>query len=248
MEKEMPSIEPLMWDTACFQVKIGNVEIPRCQAVTLSFIKQLEENAIKQSYRLLYLRLANDRSIDPRIQSSFQGRLLDADKKINYTKTLQPANRFPGTAGPIKSYNRSFVADELYTLAFESGHYSRFRQDPHFLPGKFEKMYRLWIERSVNGEIADEVLIFEEKGIVRGMLTYRVRSDRGQIGLLAVSSHSRQQGVGSLLIDEFERRMREKGIRTVEVDTQGRNRGACYFYEKQGFAVNKSTNIYHLWL
>lgn len=248
MEKEIPSIEPLMWDTACFQVKIGNVEISPCQAVTLSFIKQLEENAIKQSYRLLYLRLTDGRSIDPEIQLFFQGRLFHADKKINYTKNFRLADRFPRTAEQVKSYNNSFVTNELYTLAFESGHYSRFRQDPHFLPGKFEKMYRLWIERSVSGEIADDVLILEEKGVVRGMLTYRVRADRGQIGLLAVSPHIRQKGMGSLLVCEFERRMREKGIRTVEVDTQGMNRGACYFYEKQGFTVNKSINIYHLWL
>lgn len=251
--KEIPAIEPLAWDSACFEFKTGRVCLPPRLAVSCGLVRRLEENAAAQNYRLLYIWLAEGEQISSTVSASFQERLVHADEKINYVKTLRPSVAIPSTrptccTNPVKSYPALIPSDELYELAFESGQYSRFRQDSHFPPGIFEKLYRRWIERSVGREIADEVIIVEEKGRVEGMLTYQTTSASGRIGLIAVSPRARHKGVGSLLMREFEARMAQKGIQVVEVATQGKNIQACRFYEKQGFYLHTSINIYHLWL
>lgn len=250
--KEIPIIRLQAWDTAFFQFKTGYVQIPPQQAVASDLILRLEENAAAHNYRLLYIWLAEGERIAPAVLESLSDRLIHADEKINYVKTLWPGVALSVVESdcsyPIKSYAPLTPSAELYELAFESGHYSRFKQDRRFPSGIFENLYRCWIERSVNREIAEDVLVFEEKGRVEGMLTYQITPQSGRIGLIAVSPEVRHKGVASLLMREFETRMKQKGIQTVEVATQGKNFPACRFYEKQGFHVHTSINIYHLWL
>ncbi|MBQ7448876.1 MAG: hypothetical protein IJS73_03610 [Paludibacteraceae bacterium] len=39
-----------------------------------------------------------------------------------------------------------------------------------------------------------------------------------------------------------------KGVTTLEVPTQKNNANTCCWYEKNGFAVQSATPIYHWWL
>lgn len=249
-QKEIPVIEPLSWDSLCFQFKTGYVQMPSQQAITPELMLRVKENAAEQDYRLVYIWLAEGEQIDWPVWEFFPEWLIHADEKIKYTRTLLSSVTNPSVACPdqIKSYRESLPTAELYELAFQSGQYSRFKQDRHFPRGIFENLYSHWIERSVGREIADDVIIFEEKGRIEGMLTYQTTQTDGKIGLIAVSPQARHKGIGSLLMRECEARLAQKGIRTLEVATQRKNILACRFYEKQGFRIQSSINIYHLWL
>src|SRR5574340_446807 len=63
-----------------------------------------------------------------------------------------------------------------------------------------------------------------EYGGVEGMLTD-----------LYVTKRYRERGVGSLALYEIEDYCRERGIRTIELQVQHRNRSAETFYRKAGF-------------
>jgi ribosomal protein S18 acetylase RimI-like enzyme len=75
--------------------------------------------------------------------------------------------------------------------------------------------------------IADEIIV----GTVIGGFDGR----RGLIYHLAVDTNYREHGIGSLLMDEVERRLREKGcIKTYLLVTR-ENESAMRFYEKRGW-------------
>lgn len=245
---EFPIIEPAVWDTACFRFQIGAVFFPLQFAVTYGWIRWLEKKACEQHYKLLYLWLPESEAIPEPVIQQLSGRLLHTDRKTIYTKLLPLSVSPSDSAGIIQSFRADRPTSDLYTLAFASGQYSRFKWDNRFPPGTFEKLYQNWIERSVSREIADDVLVYSDKNTIQGMLTYRISGSKGSIGLIAVADSCKHQGIGSQLMREFEYRMVQKKITEVEVVTQGSNRPACQFYEKQNFHVHRSINIYHLWL
>ena len=50
----------------------------------------------------------------------------------------------------IKEYTDMETNDELDGLAIQSGIYSRYKVDPNIAAEHFEKLYKLWILKSVN--------------------------------------------------------------------------------------------------
>jgi ribosomal protein S18 acetylase RimI-like enzyme len=67
---------------------------------------------------------------------------------------------------------------------------------------------------------------------------------RGLVYHLAVDAGHREQGIGSLLMDEIERRLSEKGcIRSYLLVTK-ENESAMHFYEKRGWQNMDSVQVY----
>ena len=59
----------------------------------------------------------------------------------------------------------------------------------------------------------------------------------GYIITIDVLSEYRRQGLASLLLDEVERRLREKKVREVALETAVDNHAAIAFWKKHGYAV-----------
>lgn len=59
----------------------------------------------------------------------------------------------------------------------------------------FETLYGLWIKRSLNGEIATDVLGYVDNGRILGILTYRQKENEATIGIIAVDSQASGHGV-----------------------------------------------------
>ena len=142
----------------------------------------------------------------------------------------------------------SDVVDELDKLAIQGGLYSRFKIDPHFKQEQFERLYKLWMENSINKKIADDILIIRKNDAITGMVTVGKKNEKGIIGLIAVDSKERGKGLGTLLIDAAKSWFVAQGCQIAIVVTQGRNKAACKLYEKCGFHVSKIENYYHFWL
>ncbi|HYD35467.1 MAG TPA: GNAT family N-acetyltransferase [Vitreimonas sp.] len=169
-----------------------------------------------------------------------------ADKKTTYLRTV-PLDQSFNNQPSIRSYLHQPASKSLYNLALQSSAYSRYALDPH-LKSEAARLYRTWLDNSLKGEIAREVLVYEKEGVPAGLLTLGEKNHRADIGLLAVDEQYRGQGIGQQLMQTAFDTTLQWGYNQIQVVTQQANTGACAFYEKQGFEIEKIQYIYHFWL
>lgn len=224
-------IYAVKWDTSMFNIKVGCIENESSYN-----LKSIKDEAIKENFNVVYIRTKkkNEEFID-----------LFYDEKILYSQILD------GNEGElsenIKSFKNKEVSSELIELALQSGLYSRYKLDTNFPEGTFNKLYKTWIVNSVNTDFATDVLVYYKDGKCAGLLTYNIKDDRSAIGILAVSDKYRKLGIGTKLFRHYLASL-PKNIKYLDVVTQGCNKAACAFYEKNKFKVSDITYVYHLWL
>jgi dTDP-4-amino-4,6-dideoxy-D-galactose acyltransferase len=169
------------------------------------------------------------------------------DRKLRYRKAVAPDCQMPSGA---ESGLGIPCNDELERLALTSGGFSRFRTDPAMPPKVFEKLYLGWLHRSMNREIADEVLVIRHEEAIAGMVTL-AKSDSlsaGGIGLLAVDESHRGKGYGKNLMLAAEAWCAASGLKELEIATQARNAPACGLYAACGCKIIGDEAIFHIWL
>lgn len=230
------NISTLDWDSRFFSLRIGRVDL-QTPADAAALLKQYA--GLKQQYDLLYVFDAAQTGF------SAAGAQL-VDKKILYAKSCEPCQAFT----EVSLYQGGKPTDALYRLALISGSYSRFRLDPLFPKGSFERLYRRWIETACPAEGTNkQILTFlDSHGVTKGMITIDYQSELGHIGLVAVDTDTQHMGIGSKLMSTLDGYLFERGVKTLEVPTQKANLDACRWYEKNGFSIKSVTSIYHWWL
>lgn len=164
------------------------------------------------------------------------------DRKVIYSKEVSTYAEKDKHIRCIKD-----SSPRLYSLALQAGHESRYKKDERFAYGEFERLYKTWVDNSINGCIADRVLGYYIEDQLVGFITLAFKEKFSDIGLIAVSDGFRGRNVGKKLIEAVERVTLENGIKQIKVATQRANTGACAFYEKCGFEIISSTSIYHKW-
>ena len=233
-----PTVQPLPWDSNFFGWSVG----------LLTTQQGPEQSAIPdQDYRLLYYygrpeELPKSTWLDQYWMEPVAG-------KVTYTKTATAGEEETSPAR-VHSFQADSPTEELYALAYDSGIYSRFATDPNIPTTKFQEMYRMWMDKSVARTLADEVFVVkDEVGRVIGMLTLRKRlaDNQASIGLVAVATAARGQGVATRLMAATEQQTCEWGLHQVSVVTQSNNLPARRLYEKAGYTVQEELPCYHLW-
>lgn len=234
----------LDWDTDFFGYPVGNITASSLQPSELS---ALMKNAKANHVRVLYW-MVEPNDVDSNTLALEAGGYL-ADKKVTYVCDLStlPADK-PQQLTMVHEYTNENTSTELYDLAIQAGMYSRFKCDPKFDEKAFENMYKIWIDRSVKKEIADAVLVIEDNKVVVGLATVGTKNDRGDIGLVAVDTHYRGKGYGLALIQAAQYWFVDHGYTVSQVVTQGDNTGACGLYEKAGYSIESTKNVYHIWI
>lgn len=224
------------WDTRHFGIKIGNL-LPDEPFETAKLIDEIALSK-RQGYDLLYLK---GRELP---EAMLGENVLLADIKVVYEH--KRLDVFPiGVNTHVASILHHDMDDELLELALESGRYSRFNTDHHFPPQVFRSLYATWMKKSLNGELASDVLVYMSDKHPMGFITWKIQGKKATIGLVAVRRDSARTGIGSILMLEMMRRCRQTD--SVEVATQEHNHAACRFYEKNGFTIKSKTKIYHIW-
>lgn len=137
-------------------------------------------------------------------------------------------------------------AEMLYELAYQAGIHSRYRTDPHISEDTFKRLYRIWIDNSINEGFADHVMACIEHEKAIGLITARKKYNELSIGLFATDHEYRGKGIGSKLIQEIINIAATENLQ-VEVTTQADNPKACKFYEGKGFQAKKEEYVYHVW-
>lgn len=239
-------IKQLHWDSEFFGFPTGHVSL---EDALKTGAKSLLAHLQNQNIKLLYLFHDLSNEVDSGQKSdliqTIDARLVDT--RIVFSKDLSaiPKTDLPET---VSEFTLPQATDRLYDIALESGIYSRFRLDPRIPSGSYERMYRIWLDNSVNRKIADVVLVSkDEAGAINGMVTLATRTETAVIGLIATHADARGKGVGSHLMKAAEHYALKKGKTQLTIATQKANEPACRFYSKAGYQVASEVEVFHWW-
>lgn len=233
-------IEYLDWDSNFFKKKIGKIlEVNNDEVLLQNTLSK----ARKDGYELIYVFGSENLILNERTLSHYNGSLVD--QKVLYEKSIVDSTELQTFA---LEYNSSTATEDIITLGYLSGKYSRYFIDKNFNPNDFYRLYKIWVEKSVSHEIANHVFCVYDNETAIGLVTLNSQAQKGTIGLIAVSEGIQGKGIGRALINACINKLVEQKVNTIEVPTQLSNQQACSFYEKCGFSVKSITTIYHFWL
>lgn len=243
MSNQSTLFQILDWDSNFFGYKIAKANASNLKRDEL---KNLLSRLSHLNVRLVYWFVNPKDEASNRTAKYNNGFL--ADDRITYKISLSNYHPEKVDYQHLKSYLHKPLNTKLLSLALQSGFYSRYKQDKKFVHNEFTKLYTKWLERSLNGEIAKEVIVYIDNEIEKGLVTLGVKDNYGSIGLLAVDKNFRGRSIGKQLINATLVRFKKLGYRDVKVTTQKKNKIACKFYEKLGFVEENVQNVYHFWL
>lgn len=236
------NIEYLKWDSDFFEMKIGKVIANK--HIKEIYLKQLLNIAKTENYSLLYVFTPEKEIFSEKILSETNGNLVD--RKTIYSLNIE--KKTTKNHPEISDYSTGKLNDDLLELSYLSGHYSRFKLDKKLPNSSFKRLYKEWIEKSLNDNLADKVFVALDNEEIIGFVTLRIKESGGEIGLIAVSEKVQGKKYGTKLMDQCIQYLKEKSINTLLVPTQLENKQACKFYENYGFTIYSITNIYHFWI
>ncbi|MCH2023448.1 MAG: GNAT family N-acetyltransferase [Saprospiraceae bacterium] len=239
----MINLQFLDWDSNFFGFPIGQILINKKTDYTSGLLSNLLVKARDKNIKLVYLILPERDSFIS--IPKFENNIRLVDKKVYY-QTEIVLNHTQDKH--ISSYKANTINNDMYELALSSGEYSRFKVDPDFPDEECKNLFKKWIENSINKTYADEVLVYQSKNKILGMVTLSIKKNSGNIGLIAVNKQYQGQYIGHKLINASKHYFKQKGIKDLTVTTQSNNFNACRFYEKNDFYIKKINHIYHCWL
>jgi dTDP-4-amino-4,6-dideoxy-D-galactose acyltransferase len=236
MQKKL--YNPLPWDSEFFGLRIARYASDH---LTDEAALEALESCRREGIDCLYLLLADDAES---LAAAEHAHLQAVDARLTLARPLAgPAAASPYLIRPADPSDLPLLRD----IARSAHHDSRFYNDPHFDRARCDALYETWIERSCQG-FASRTLVAEIEGAPAGYISCHL-SDAGQgsIGLFAVASHARGNGVGGALIRSSLAYFHQAGMRTAQVVTQERNKLAQHTYERNGFAVLSRQLWFHSW-
>jgi|WetSurSiteA1Bulk_404760.scaffolds.fasta_scaffold18869_2 dTDP-4-amino-4,6-dideoxy-D-galactose acyltransferase len=219
----------LDWDSECFGYEVGRLIIDNPE----NFNSE-ELPVLTKGYSLVYIFSKEE------ITARFNN-LIAVDRKVLLKReTSHLADDFIN----IRSY-RGSMTEQLLKLSLQSGEFSRFKTDTSFRNNEFLKLYSVWIRNSVDRTIADDMFVFGEEDEIQGFISLANKGPVADIGLVAVDSAYRGQGIGTSLVRYAIDQAYSSGCPEIKVVTQFENKAAMSLYEKNGFTISDLTYIYH---
>jgi len=224
-------VKTLEWDSRFFNKNIGVIEAD----------EEIGNFSDIERFDLLYIKQKEDKPI---VIADFMQTY--AETKIIFSKSISKYNKTINS-NVYSAFDIAINKEQIYTLAFESGKFSRFKLDNNFKQQEFEALYRTWVDNSFTKEFADAILVYKEKNSILGFITYKILDDYAIIGLLGVSDKHQGKGIGSALLVAVENELSKKQIKELRIPTQLQNKQACAFYTKYGYHIIENTIIKHFW-
>lgn len=226
-------IQPLPWDSAFFSLKAGKIAED-----TFNSEHFLAE---KHAFDVIYIFERPDSDKNEEIRRFCPA---PADTKVTFIKEVQeniPLDEH------IRLYEKNTVDETLLSLCLQSGIYSRFKTDAGFPSDAYERLYKKWIENSVEHGAALAVLTYQSGDSMAGFITLEAKDGDAHIGLFAVDEQFRGMGIGKKLLAAAEHFACLHHFKRLLVSTQQINQGANETYRKYGFSVHQIVHKYHYW-
>lgn len=170
-----------------------------------------------------------------------------ADIKITLSGNVQEL-KFTRSKLSKDDFSSAKDVGKLVQLGLDLYKESRFFYDmnTHKL-GK--KIYKAWIENSVNRSMADEILVRrDENGRVIGFVTVAIDGSFAEPVLVKIDESFTRKGYGRILMNKFFTFIsdRDPDIK-VRIHTQLRNLAAILFYQSFGLKVSDYDFVYHVY-
>jgi len=182
-------VKNLEWDSDFFGYPVGLKIINSIDEFHLNPL--LEE---LKKFKLIY--------IFSDVELPKNSKLNHVDTKVDFYKSLENDFEVLETEEfdlKIHSY------EELLDLAFLSGNLSRFKVDSNFSNNEFEKLYKEWVNNSINKKIAFKTFVKTVQKKVVGFITLGEKdADTAKIGLIAVNEMFQGKRIASKLIKSCE--------------------------------------------
>lgn len=234
-------VQPLPWDTQFFGFPVGRLKGRR---FTEPQLREVVARARDAGWRLVYWFVEPTDAVSAASAQALKVPL--TDRKARFARLVPDVlPLFPASVVPATD-----LTPALLDLARQSGHHSRFRTDPVFEAGLYERLYEHWIRSSMVGQMARQVLIYQplQQPEALGLVTLGYEPTHVTIGLLAVDHQHRGKGIGKQLVEAALHYAHATQLPQLQVVTQLDNHGACRFYEREGFERVHEEHVYHLWL
>ncbi len=229
----MSQLNRLSWDSDFFALEIA--EYLHNGLDTLS-------NDQNNAFDLIVLKTEEEQSIA--IEGFYPN---FSESKITYSKPIDITN-IKDVDSTVFDHDINPISEsELFDLAFESGKYSRFKLDPNFSKGQFERLYKAWIINSLNKKMATKTFYTRHNDKITGFVTLKKNEPSAQIGLIGVRNEFQGQKIGTRLMNAVISYCANHNVEQLYVATQKSNSQACIFYEKNGFNVHDVLYISHFW-
>lgn len=229
------NVQKIDWDSIFFGIPIGKIDIGDSVLDTM-----LLQKINKSPFSLIYLF-----SNTP-IQHYVSGLEL-VDIKAIFEKPISALQSL-GEIKPVYFVKHNDSYEDIINLAYLSGQYSRFKLDNKLPAQSFERLYKKWVDKSIEDE---DISIIVKKSIhnkITGFVTLEnAQGNNCKIGLIAVYPQHQGEGIGSQLLTNAEIEGYNKGKTKIAVATQKANTGAMKLYQKNGYELAKLTHIYHYW-
>jgi dTDP-4-amino-4,6-dideoxy-D-galactose acyltransferase len=236
------SYKVMEWDTKFFGYKVAKAEVKNLNLNRFNkLLKKLSVNKVKLIY--YFVEPKDKVSINTAMQNG--GYLVD--EKVTYSRSIPRKKRFLKDE-KILSYFKKPLNNQLKFLSLEAGIYSRYKVDPNFKNGEFEKLYKDWVKKSLSGEIAKDILVYRIGKKEVGFIALKDENGKCNISLIAIDPKYRRKGIGKKLMNAAFGKAIEWGCKEMLIMTQKANINGCKFYEDCGFEIKSIVNVYHLWL
>ena len=240
---DISNVRHLTWDSEFFGVQTVQV-LPR--KMTGRLLTEILQGLWSAGVGLVYWAADPSDPESSNAASICNALLVDTRRVYGMSVDKMISNGPP--THDIREYDALLDWDpDLEDIAVDCGKFSRFQIDPRIPDETCSELYRTWIWNSVNTPFADGVLVSRNREKLSGLVTVRVASGQGSIGLLGVSEAYRGQGIGRSLIREAGRWFSIHGCSKGLVTTQDRNHAACVLYESCGFSLERTDHYYHFW-
>jgi dTDP-4-amino-4,6-dideoxy-D-galactose acyltransferase len=236
-------VRSLDWDTNFFGF---NIALLTCRNLTPTIYNRVRRFVDVNNVKLLQflcnchcntsVRTAEDKGF------RFTDIRLKYTRDVTHTQSRAPS---PFTFG--KASIRDIPA--LRDMVGDSYRDSRYYFDRAFPLDRVREFYRNWIEKGVLGTFDHECwcLFHDEKPISYCTLRFEPGCQL-EIGLLGVDPHYRGKGLGGSMISLVMDKLYARGLKTINVVTQGRNYSAQRLYQKAGFKTKHTQLWYHKWM
>ena len=222
-------MKELKWDSIFFNLKIGEV-----------FIKDKMKIDYENDFDLIYVKQNEDTELLINgFEKTFQ------ETKIIFSKSITKENLT--FEDPIDFDEIPIENEKIHELAYVSGNYSRFLLDPKFGEENFKKLYRTWVDNSVNKKFAKKIFYTIHDHKISGFVTLQTQAEYASVGLIAVDPTFQGQGIGTKLLTNCENYCFLNRIKELRIPTQEENIQACNFYEKIGYSAREKMVIKHYW-
>lgn len=171
------------------------------------------------------------------------------DIRYTFEKQLSEKNIAPEVKTGIKFdlANPSHIPE---LLSISAGLYkdTRYYADALFPRDKVSMLYDEWISNAIYGKFDDLCYCLFIENLPIAFCTLRFLENQSCIlGLFGVSSQHQRQSFGSYLLQSMMADLYKKGIKTIQVVTQGKNYNAQRTYQANGFKTLKIDMWYHKW-